>query len=331
MLYVSFHGGKPGDDGVDPINQVWAYDKDGKVVSKAVLQGLPPGASELRGLTLDPAGALYVVVGYKDDSEVLAFTAPDKGSASYTGLFVSFTGASYPVHPFAIAFGPAATFVSCQDSNVVLALGPPGSRHAGQPLASPPALGAYTPLLAGTFVASADGNLPGVPKTAAVAEPLGLAVKIVDAAPDAKQKQKVQNSVRDVAVVDSQLIVADEAGNAVKLYDLATGGLAQALTDKNLRSPVHLLPSGKDLYIASKGTDMILRATLSDGVLGKPKVVTDKLKEPAGLAIGGDHLIAASRDKKHKGLYTMPLGTDHVTPTLLVATSDYPEFVLHTK
>jgi hypothetical protein len=61
-------------------------------------------------------------------------------------------------------------------------------------------------------------------------------------------KQKVQNSVRGVALNDGVLYVADEGGNAVRMFDAATGVPLGATT---IEGPVHLLVQGNNLYVTS--------------------------------------------------------------------------------
>jgi hypothetical protein len=63
-----------------------------------------------------------------------------------------------------------------------------------------------------------------------------------------KDKQKVQNSVRDVTIANDILYVADEAGDAVRMYDPATG---VPLGFASIASPVHLAVFENQLYAGS--------------------------------------------------------------------------------
>ena len=63
-----------------------------------------------------------------------------------------------------------------------------------------------------------------------------------------KPKEKVQNSVRGVVYSNGVLYVADEAGNAVRMYDPVTGVPWGATT---VPGPVHLLVQNDTLYVTS--------------------------------------------------------------------------------
>ncbi|MDQ2774933.1 MAG: hypothetical protein M3Y57_08445 [Acidobacteriota bacterium] len=66
-----------------------------------------------------------------------------------------------------------------------------------------------------------------------------------------KPKQKVQNSVRDLVIANGVLYVADETGNAVRMYDPVTGvpwGSAE------ISSPIHLAVQNGNIYVGSQGS-----------------------------------------------------------------------------
>lgn len=108
-----------------------------------------------------------------------------------------------------------------------------------------------------TFVASSIGNLPASPARPpfSYSEPAGLAVVIApDRSKNHRRRCKVTHSVRDVLVCGNSLYVADEPGNAVKVYAIGggqtEGQLQGQIADAQfLRAPVHLLAHREHLFI----------------------------------------------------------------------------------
>jgi len=76
-----------------------------------------------------------------------------------------------------------------------------------------------------------------------VAQPQGL-----DASPN--DGSKVQNSVRGILYTGGNLYVADEPGNALKIYDGTSGDYKSSLT---LAGPIHLLGLGTKIYVSCGG------------------------------------------------------------------------------
>jgi hypothetical protein len=104
--------------------------------------------------------------------------------------------------------------------------------------------------LGGTFVASANVASPLPNMTPVDPNWGGLSASI--------QGGKVQNSVRDVTLYNGVLYVADEVGNAVRMYDPVLGvpwGSVTGYTDGNstvpLSSPDHLLVYKNFLFVSS--------------------------------------------------------------------------------
>jgi hypothetical protein len=194
VLLVSFHGG-PGDQ-----NNVAAYTDQGSTTSAGILTPSPPSDAELRGLAVAPDGNLWVANGSKHGSTITAY--------SWTGstyVFVA-TVLEYPAaealwHPFDVTFraDDACCYVSNQDTNVVARFVYPGAAPA--PVA--PALPQTGTFLAGTFAASACGELPGVRQTTAVkVNDGGLAVTCEL---EAQCCCKVTHSVRGVLCANGAL------------------------------------------------------------------------------------------------------------------------------
>jgi hypothetical protein len=111
--------------------------------------------------------------------------------------------------------------------------------------------------------------------------PLGQGLQIEPATGPAS------HSVRGVVVIGDLLYVADEPGNAVKIYSLTSGAtqgkLQGQITDANLKGPVHLLVNGGSLYISS--SDCILSYDLKSGAVA---TFLSGLKSPAGMAFDSD-------------------------------------------
>lgn len=340
MFYITFHGGRVGT----AINNVHVYDLiDGQPVclTTAALQ-TPPGSpvlSELRDLVFGPSGHLFVINGYKNASQVLCYSAiPDADHRhAYQGIYADARVSDGIVHPFALAFdGRDNGYLSSQDSNVVTALKPPGTGKRSPALAVAASLRAQKGkrFLEGTFVASSRGKLPASPARppSNCRQPAGLAVVI---APDPSKKHpkrtKVAHSVRDVLVYGNSLYVADEPGNAVKIYDLAEGKTqgqlqGQIADAQFLRAPVHLLAHGDDLYIGSSGTDTILQYHFGSGEL---KTVVRGVRTISGMCFdAAGNFYVASRDDK--AIYCC--GADFGPPQAFISgLQDNPEFVVYTE
>src|SRR5215467_10496693 len=161
MWYVSFQG----ETGTQVPN-ILVYHNNGKPHAKPDL--LPTGPDdpkleELRGFAV-VGDLLYVISAHKTVSEILVYQGNKKGGYTFKSILASRETVNSIFHPFDLTFDAAGhCYVSSQDSNVVTALSASGKPL---PIASylqqeypPPAT-----FLAGAFVASATGNLPGVPQ-----------------------------------------------------------------------------------------------------------------------------------------------------------------------
>lgn len=252
MFFVSFHGG----DGA--VNNIYAYDDAGNLLNPSNPGVLnvhkPEDLSELRDFCFQ-YGYLYVANGSKHVDNILCFSGSGTTYQKVSDFVYGGSGKHDVVsinHPFALVFdGSAHCYVSNQDSDVVAMLNVSSNYQTAMPGDLPQYL-TQRPFdkgkfLAATFVASSYGCLPNVPPTTPVPINMGgLDVAIIEG--------KVQNSVRDVALYDGILYVADEPGNVIRLYDSATAtplGISNQVIE-----PVHLLIQNGVIYV-SAGTEVL--------------------------------------------------------------------------
>jgi DNA-binding beta-propeller fold protein YncE len=230
------------------------------------------------------------------------------------------------VHPFDVEFGDdGRLYVSCQDTNTVLAILPKTRKPA--PVASH--LRKSFPngnFLPGTLVASSLGRLPeaGDHPPLDVPPPQGLKV-VLDL------HGKPRHSVRGIIVHRKHLYVAGEAGNVVKVYDLRTGRLVARVQAKKLAKPVHLILHGDTLYIGAAGTGSILAYDIPKvaprGKLKARVVIDGKLRAPSGFAIGpdGDLYVAERFDQRVRRFSVK----GKKKGTFIDGLPDMPEFLVH--
>lgn len=285
MWYVTFHGGDKG------VNNVYAYDDNGEMVVKRVLPE-QPALSGLRRIAFSADGHLCVVNGSEEYSQILRYSGKPKedGSHEFIDVFSSRDIVDALVRPFSFAFDKFGhCYVSSQKTNVVTRLW----YATGRPKAVAPYLAEVYPhnqLLAGTFVASSKGDLPDVSLAIPnVHPPQGLEVSL--------DSGKVSRSVRDVLVHRDWVIVADEPGNAVKIYHGGTGKLnIRIVNDDLLAAPVHLHANDDQIYIGSTGTKAVLRYDLGVGALLK---FIQGIDSVSGMSFGRDGCFyAASRKER---------------------------------
>lgn len=341
MWYITFSG-----ESSTPVTTVYAYDDDGKNLSDDVLgKQTVWQIYELRGIGFGPGGSLYVVdsASSKKDSAILQYdgTPDSKGKHKFQWTYTATDQAGGLMHPFAFTFGADGTcYASCQDSNIVLHLAAPSGSSSGVPLAVAPALtaSANSTFIPGTFVASTNGNLPHVPLVATnVLPPMGLVVS--------ESQGKVANSVRDVLFSPlapyphqgSVLFVADEPGNAVKVYDL-NGNLLLAITDSTLiQNPVHLFLGNGVLNIGCNGTlpgetgkssGWIVSYVLRTGTLASAPWITG-LQSVGGMGFGADGAFYVA-DRKAQIVYRWNgSALEQFIPPTSGQLPDEPEFLLY--
>jgi hypothetical protein len=260
MLFVTFHGDKTG------INNIFGYStKSGISLPQTQPQtemalsvsSLPKHVKldELRGMAIYN-GNLYVVNGGKSASNVLGFQGPPKSGPEFDYLVTMIGAGQSIMHPFGIAFDPSSPncYISNQDSNVVAQVNLAAGKHNGVTggLGSGCQSGflnnLYPPpdaFLDGTFAASQNGTLAGVPVDAPdVSEAnggLGVTGTGNPLAPS--------NSVRDVAIANGILFVCDEVDSQIDMYDLNGGAFLSSGPLSG--SPTHLAISGGGLWVSA--------------------------------------------------------------------------------
>src|SRR5262252_66724 len=311
MLLVTLHGGKPEDN--PHKNNVHAYDKDGKLLSPAVLENADGLLlDELRGIRV--AGKyLYVVNANKLQNSVLCY----EGAGThyrFVGWFASRHTCNAILHPFDLAFdGADYCFLSSQDTNVVTRFIISDEGRSSRPAPKAEALPANGKFLPGTFVASNDGKLSD-PTTTPVATPAGLEYSGADVK---------KHSVRGIAWANGRLYVADQPAGTIKMYDNTGKYLGQS---NQVETPVHVLAYHGNLYVS--GGDQVMSAQLpgsaADFVLKPLKGV--KVKNASGMAFGNSGAFyVASRTQN----YISKFGPDFKPLPFKCELPDNPEFLLH--
>jgi hypothetical protein len=325
MWYVSFQG----EIGTVVAN-ILVYHNNGKPHTQPNL--LPTGSGdpkleELRGFAV-VGDLLYVISAHKTVSEILAYQGSKKNGLTFKSILASRDTVNSIFHPFDLTFDSAGhCYVSSQDSNVVTALS--GSGKA-LPVASYlqqqyPAPNAFLP---GTFVASTIGNLPGVAQPAPpdVPAPQGLEVSFTDST-----NSRVANSIRGIVFYNSYLYVADEVGNAVKVYDGHTGELYGQILGDNLSKPVHLLLNKGVLYMGSTGNDSVVSYDLSKGApsgnVSPTTFIDGKVKHVAGMAFDAEGYFYAAERKAKKIEKFKTNGKS--AGDFITNLPDEPEFILY--
>jgi hypothetical protein len=323
MWWISYRG-----EGKIGVENVGVFEDDGSPrKNHPLLLDPSPKARELRilrGFVL-VGDDLYIANAWRKDSHVAQFRRHGD-TFRFVGDLVTSRQAAAMIHPFDVELGDdGRIYIACQDSNTVIAILP----KTGKPAPVATHLVESFPkgnFLPGTLVASAQGHLPEVgdnpPRN--VPSPLGLEV-VLDV------HGKPRHSVRGIAVHRGYLYVADEAGDAVKIFEVASGRLVARIQGKRMKKPVHLILHADTLYIGAAGTGSILAydipATPPHGKLKARVVIDGKLKAPSGFAIGpdGDLYVAErfdqrvrrfSLDGKKKGKFIEGL-------------PDMPEFLVH--
>lgn len=313
MLFVTFHGGNP--DKHKLRNNVHSYNKDGKLITKSVLEETPGILlDELRAMCLH-GDLLYVVNANHKHNSVLCYENKGK-KYKLVSTFVSRASCMGILHPFDLTFDDAGfCYLSSQDTNVVTRLKVSKDGLTGTPAPVAPALAKSGTFLPGTFVASSVGNL-STPNTTAVAGPIGLEFSAIGAK---------KHSVRGVLWANGALYVVDQPAGRVKIYDSDGKLLGQS---NEVKRPVHLQSHKGSLYVTARDGVLTAKIPKDAGDFMLAPMPGLKMKDASGLVFtGGGNLYLANRtgnviNKFDRRLTPLEFGG---------ALPDNPEFLLHVK
>lgn len=310
MLFVTFHGGHPEHHA--KLNNVHAYDKEGKRLSAGVLKPRPGVVlNELRGICMR-GGLLYVVNANQLQSSVFCY----KGEGldyEYVSTFATREQCPGMVHPFEMTFDDAGfAYVSSQDTNVVTRLKVSADGRTGMPAALAPALAGKGEFLPGTFVASSEGSLRD-PATTAVPPPAGL--QFLGEGPK-------KHSVRGVLWTGGALYVVDQPAGRVKTYDRKGEFLGQS---NRVDSPVHLMLHNRTMYVSGGNEILIAGVPEPAGDFELTKMPGLKIQNGCGMAFShSGNLYIASRTENEIRKYDTQLRPIEFECEL----PDNPEFLL---
>jgi hypothetical protein len=268
---------------------------------------------------------LYIASAWRRDSH-LALYHRHGDTFRFKEVLATTEQVAAMVHPFDVELGDdGRIYVSSQDTNTVLSLVP----ETHKPASVAAHLLKHYPegkFLPGTLVASSQGSLPeyGDRTPLDVPPPLGLRV-VLD------QRGKPRHSVRGIVVHRKHLYVADEAGDAVKVFNVESGELLAHITGRMLKAPVHLILHRETLYIGASGTGSILALDLASTPPGgelKARVVIDgKLDAPSGFAVGPDGDLYVAERKKLRVRHFSSDGKKK--GTFINNLPDMPEFLVY--
>jgi DNA-binding beta-propeller fold protein YncE len=323
MWWISYNG-----EGKSGLDNIGVFEDDGTPrKAHPLLLDPSPKAVPLhiaRGFAL-VGDDLYIANAWRKNSHIARYRR--RGDTfRFVDVVVTSKRVSAMVHPFDVEVGDdGRLYVSCQDSNTVLVLLPKTRKPA--PVASHLRENfRHGNFLPGTLVASSQGRLPAVddPAPLDVPAPQGLRV-VLDA------HGRPRHSVRGIVVYREHLYVADEAGDCVKIFEVASGRLVARIKGKHLAKPVHLLRHGETLYVGAAGTGSILAYDIAKaaprGKLDARVVIDAKLKAPSGFAIGpdGDLYVAERFDRRVRRFSAK----GKKKGTFIDGLPDMPEFLVH--
>jgi len=241
---------------------------------------------------------LYIANAWRKDSHIARYHRHGD-TFRFKEVLAKTAEVAAMVHPFDVELGDdGRIYVSCQDTNTVLSLVPKTREPA--PVAAH--LLKHYPngqFLPGTLVASSQGSLPEYGDHAPPDVPAPLGLKVV-----LDKRGKPRHSVRGIVVHRKHLYVADEAADAVKVFNVQSGELMASITGRGLKAPVHLILRGESLYIGASGSGSILTLDLTStplkGELEARAVIDGKLDAPSGFAIGPDSDFYIAERKKQR-------------------------------
>jgi len=323
MWWISYRG-----EGKHGVENIGVFEDDGTPRKRHPLLLDPsPKAHPLhiaRGFAL-VGDDLYIANAWRKDSHIARYRRHGD-TFRFADVVVTTRHVAAMVHPFDVELGDdGRLYASCQDTNTVVAIDP----KTRKPDAVAPHLRKVFPrggFLPGTLVASSQGRLPEVGASAPpdVPSPQGLQV-VLDV------HGRPRHSVRGIIVHRKHLYVADEAGHAVKIFEVDTGRLVARIQGKKLTKPVHLFLHGETLYIGAAGTGSILAYEIPEkaprGKLKAHVVIDGKLRAPSGFAVGpdGDIYVAERFDQRVRRFSAK----GKKKGTFIDGLPDVPEFLVH--
>ncbi len=323
MWWISYRG--ESKHGVDNIG---VFEDDGSPRTKHPLLLDPsPAAQPLhiaRGFAL-VGDDLYIASAWRKDSH-LALYQRHGDTFRFKEVLVTTEQVAAMVHPFDVELGDdGRIYVSSQDTNTVVSL--VAETRAPAPVAAH--LRQHYPdgvFLPGTLVASSQGSLPDYGDRASIDVPAPLGLRVV-----LDHGGKPRHSVRGIVVHRKHLYVADEAGDAVKVFNVQTGELLAHITERTLKAPVHLIVHGETLYIGASGSGSILALDLMptppSGEVKARVVIDGKLDAPSGFAVGRDGDLYVAERKKLRVRRFSPHGKKE--GTFIDNLPDMPEFLVY--
>jgi hypothetical protein len=268
---------------------------------------------------------LYIASAWRKDSHIARYHRHGD-TFRFEEVLANTEQVAAMVHPFDVELGyDGRIYVSCQDTNTVVSLVPETRKPAlvAAHLRKQYPNGKFLP---GTLVASSQGNLPEYGDRTPLDVPAPLGLKVV-----LDKRGMPRHSVRGIVVHRKHLYVADEAGDAVKVFDVQSGELMARITGRALVAPVHLILHGETLYIGASGTGSILALDLKSTPLSsklKARVVIDgKLDSPSGFGVGPDgDLYVAERKKQRVRRFS---SDGKKKGTFIDNLPDMPEFLVY--
>jgi hypothetical protein len=271
------------------VDNIGVFEDDGSPRKKhPLLLDTSPAAHPLhiaRGFAL-VGDDLYIANAWRKDSHIARYHRHGD-TFRFKEVLAKTEQVAAMVHPFDVELGDdGRIYISCQDTNTVVSLVPETRKPS--PVAAH--LRKHYPdgkFLPGTLVASSLGSLPEYGDFAPLDVPSPLGLKVV-----LDKRGKPRHSVRGIIVHRKHLYVADEAGDAVKVFNVRSGELMAHITGRALKAPVHLILHGETLYIGASGSGSILALDLTStppkGELNARVVIDGKLDAPSGFAVGPD-------------------------------------------
>ncbi|MBK9522176.1 MAG: hypothetical protein IPO13_11310 [Rhodocyclaceae bacterium] len=324
MWWISYRG-----EGKSGVENIGVFEDDGTPRKEhPLLLDASPDAHPLhiaRGFAL-VGDDLYIANAWRKDSHIARYTR-NGDMFHFAEVVVTSKNVAAMVHPFDVELGDdGRIYISCQDTNTVIVLMPKTRKPA--PVASH--LRKKFPkgnFLPGTLVASSTGHLPEVGSKIPLDVPHPQGLKVV-----LDLHGKPRHSVRGVIAHRGHLYVADEAGNAVKIFELPTGKLIARIKGAKLTKPVHLILHGDTLFIGAAGSGSILAfdtaATKApSGKLKARTIIDGKLKAPSGFAVGPDgDIYVGERFNQRVQRFS---ATGKKKKTFIDGLPDMPEFLVH--